>query len=51
MTLSEIYSNNTEMSCGFSKQKRPIVSFEIFPPKNDEDGLKLEKLFTHLDIL
>jgi len=51
MTLREIYSKNTQMSCGFSNQKRPIISFEIFPPKNDEDGAKLDKLIDHLGIL
>ena len=43
MTLKDIYSKNTE--------KLPVISFEIFPPKNDEDGLKLEKLMGHLAIL
>lgn len=51
MTLREIYSKNTELSCGFFKEKRPIVSFEIFPPKNDEDGAKLDKLISHLGVL
>lgn len=51
MTLREIYSKNTKLSCGFFKEKRPIVSFEIFPPKNDEDGAKLDKLISHLGVL
>lgn len=42
MTLREIY---------YQENKIPIISFEIFPPKNDEDGLKLEKLLHHLEIL
>lgn len=31
--------------------KNVIISFEIFPPKNDEDGSKLEKLLQHLSLL
>lgn len=42
MTLREIYSNN---------QNIPVISFEIFPPKNDEDGSKLDKLVYHLSVL
>jgi methylenetetrahydrofolate reductase (NADPH) len=42
MTLKEIYHN---------KKNNPVISFEIFPPKNDEDGAKLEKLLMHLGIL
>lgn len=51
MTLKDIYSiNKMESNDGFS-EKIPVISFEIFPPKNDEDGTKLEKLFTHLKVL
>ena len=42
MNLREIYS---------AKTKRPIISFEIFPPKGDEDGEKSKKLFIHLELL
>lgn len=42
MTLKEIYCQ---------KDKIPVISFETFPPKNDEDGAKLEKLLHHLEIL
>lgn len=42
MKLKEIYCKNNE---------KPVISFEIFPPKNDDDGTKLEKLFNHLEIL
>lgn len=36
----------------YEKQKSyPVVSFEIFPPKNDESGEKLDKLIWHLKIL
>jgi methylenetetrahydrofolate reductase (NADPH) len=41
MTLKEIYY----------KKNKIVISFEIFPPKNDEDGTKLEKLLNHLRIL
>lgn len=42
MTLKEIYS---------PKNKKFVVSFEVFPPKNDDDGAKLKKLLWHLDAL
>lgn len=44
MTLREIYANNKDKS-------NPVISFEIFPPKNDEDGIKLDKLIYHMGIL
>lgn len=44
MTLRDIYSKNNTKAC-------PVVSFEIFPPKNDEDGTKLDKLIYHMGIL
>lgn len=51
MRLSEIYSVNKVISTGFFEEKIPVISFEIFPPKNDESGEKLEKLLSHLSIL
>lgn len=52
MTLREIYSCNNDglvvEKNHFFKEKVPVVSFEIFPPKDDVDGLKLEKLIGHL---
>lgn len=51
MTLKEIYSEFKGQKKDFFAQKVPVVSFEIFPPKNDEDGVKLEKLIGHLRIL
>lgn len=55
MTLREIYSKNREdikkQGTGFFQQKVPVISFEIFPPKDDIDGAKLEKLMHHLEIL
>lgn len=41
MTLKTIYKTSN----------KPVVSFEIFPPKNDENGEKLDKLLNHLKIL
>lgn len=51
MTLREIYSANHEQSSGFFTHKIPVISFEVFPPKNDDDGTKLDKLVSHLDKL
>ena len=44
MNLKELYLNN-------SGKKEPVISFEIFPPKNDEDGSKFKKLLDHLAVL
>jgi len=41
MLLKDIYINNPNT----------IISFEVFPPKDDESGLKLEKLLENLSIL
>ncbi len=55
MTLREIYTKSMEDTRKDEKKsfscKIPVISFEIFPPKNDEDGSKLEKLVSHLGIL
>ena len=51
MTLREMYSAYNEAGVGGFSKKTPVISFEIFPPKNDDDGSKLEKLLKHLDIL
>jgi len=51
MTLREIYSANKTKNDGSFAQKTPVISFEIFPPKNDENGEKLEKLLHHLSVL
>lgn len=42
MALREIYCK---------ENKNPVISFEIFPPKNDENGEKLDKLVHHLGLL
>jgi methylenetetrahydrofolate reductase (NADPH) len=42
MTLNEIYSQTNN---------KPVISYEVFPPKDDADGLKLQKLLEHLKIL
>ena len=44
MTLREIYSKNR-------KENKTVISFEIFPPKDDAEGLKLDKLINHLSVL
>lgn len=51
MSLREIYSTYKEQKNKFFSQKIPVISFEIFPPKNDIDDTKLEKLLNHLEIL
>lgn len=51
MDLREIYFDSKEQVSGVFSRKHPVVSFEIFPPKNDEDGSKLEKLLGHLNKL
>lgn len=51
MTLKEIYSKLQEEKNSCFSQKIPVISFEIFPPKNDENGEKLDKLLEHLGIL
>ena len=38
MKLKEIYSN----------PDKPVISYEVFPPKDDTDGVKLENLFEEL---
>lgn len=43
MHLKELYSKNTD--------NKPVISYEVFPPKNDVDGTKLECLFSELDDL
>jgi len=48
MNLREIYSKCEMKSNGVFDKKVPVISFEIFPPKNDEDGSRLEKLMEHL---
>lgn len=51
MNLEEIYANNKLQEYGVFSKKNPVISFEVFPPKNDESGEKLEKLLQHLAIL
>lgn len=46
MNLKDVYSKYEN-----SGKKRPVISFEIFPPKNDEDGTKFKRLLEHLAIL
>lgn len=51
MMLRDIYSLNNKQKQGFSSKQLPVISFEIFPPKNDENGTKLDKLIEHLAVL
>lgn len=51
MNLDEIYSNTKMNNRGFFSKKNPAISFEVFPPKNDESGEKLAKLLNHLKVL
>lgn len=51
MALKEIYLNNKVKGNSFSSKKTPVISYEVFPPKEDEDGTKLNKLLKHIDIL
>lgn len=51
MNLREVYSSDKKRNVGFFDEKFPVISFEIFPPKNDESGEKLEKLIENLSHL
>ncbi|MDD3436176.1 MAG: methylenetetrahydrofolate reductase [NAD(P)H] [Candidatus Gastranaerophilales bacterium] len=51
MALRELYLGQKEQKAGFFTQNPPVISFEIFPPKDDENGEKLEKLIEHLNVL
>ncbi|MBP7211980.1 methylenetetrahydrofolate reductase [NAD(P)H] [bacterium] len=55
MKLREIYAENgndcNEKEINKRFIKKPTVSFEVFPPKNDVDGEKVEKLIKNLEIL
>lgn len=51
MNLRELYFGRNENNSGRLEQKTPVISFEIFPPKNDSDGSKLDKLISHLKLL
>lgn len=51
MNLRDIYSEKKIENSGVFTKKDPVISFEIFPPKNDESGEKLEKLLDHLSKL
>lgn len=42
MTLREIYTKASG---------KPVISFEVFPPKEDNDKIKLKKLLQNLEIL
>lgn len=48
MNLRELYSKTPT---NISGNRTPVISFEVFPPKNDECGEKFQKLLGHLGIL
>lgn len=50
-TLKEIYSKPEIKGNRFFSEKVPVISYEVFPPKNDKDGMKLGKLLKELAIL
>ena len=35
----------------YNQDKTPVISYEVFPPKDDTDGEKLENLFEELNKL
>lgn len=51
MDLKELYTKQKYTQNGSFAQSKPVISFEVFPPKNDETGEKLEHLLDHLKIL
>lgn len=51
MNLKEIYSENIVLKNGFTNEKKPIITFEIFPPKNIETTDSLQKLYKELEVL
>lgn len=51
MKLKEIYENQKIKNNTFFQEKIPVVSFEIFPPKCDIDGSKMETLFAEIEQL
>lgn len=51
MKLEEIYLIRDEKDNGTFKKNAPTISFEVFPPKDDATGEKVEKLLNHLSLL
>lgn len=51
MTLKDIYLKDFEKAGSTSLKNNTVISLEVFPPKNDENEEKLEKLLGHLAIL
>src|SRR5574344_345604 len=51
MKLREIYNETQVKKIGELEQKIPKISFEVFPPKEDLDGKKVDKLLEHLMVL
>ncbi len=51
MKLNEIYSHQDKVANLFFVQKKPIISFEVFPPKGDDFEQKVENLCNEMKIL
>ncbi len=51
LTLKEIYAKEEYTGNMFFSERIPVISYEVFPPKNDEDGKKTDKLIEELKIL
>ena len=49
--LNDIYSKEDYIENMFFTQRRPIISYEVFPPKNDQNGDKLNNLIQELTVL
>lgn len=49
--LEEIYKDKEYTGNMFFSQRVPVISYEVFPPKNDVDGSKLGKLLKELELL
>lgn len=51
MKLKEIYNQDFSTTGMFGDDKKTVISYEVFPPKDDENGKKREKLFSELKLL
>lgn len=48
MFISQSTDEKMKLEEIYLKEKEPVISYEVFPPKEDFDGKKLEKLFSEL---
>jgi methylenetetrahydrofolate reductase (NADPH) len=51
MRLKEIYSQRKTQKNMFFEEKLPVISFEVFPPKDDPDNAKTQGLYREFDLL